>query len=174
MRAIQQNAREIGNILNVITEIANQTNLLSLNAAIEAAKAGEHGKGFSVVAEEVRKLAERSAGAAKEITALIATSGKAIQDGTGLVGTAGAALESITSAIQAGLERMRAIDAQSRSQHADSGRVVEAMDQLSGIAQGNAAGTEEMAATLRESNRTVADLSRLAESLNQVATRFRV
>jgi len=174
MRAIDSNARQIGNILTVITEIANQTNLLSLNAAIEAAKAGDHGKGFAVVAEEVRKLAERSAQAAKEITTLIRTSNQSIQDGSGMVNAVGGILKDIQDSITASGERMKAIGTQSQAQSQDSGQVVEVMGELTGIAEQNAAATEQMAATLHESTRALEDLSKAADRLNALVANFKV
>jgi methyl-accepting chemotaxis protein len=173
MTAIHDNAKQIGRILTVITEIANQTNLLSLNAAIEAAKAGDQGKGFAVVAEEVRKLAERSAVAAKEITTLIQTSDKGIGDGTSTVNAANLALKSIQQALLQSDQRMKAVEHQSQSQREDTSSVAGAMGSLAGIAEGNAGATEQMAATIRETSRTVHDLNGLAEKLNALVSRFR-
>jgi len=174
MASIREQARRIGSILTVITEIANQTNLLSLNAAIEAAKAGEQGKGFAVVAEEVRKLAERCGSAAKEIAGLIGASDRAITDGAGRVQAAGAELEGIREAVTASAASLQAIDDQSRAQHEAGEEVAQAMQSLTGIAEQNAAATEQVAATLKESNRTLEQLTRMAGDLNALVARFTV
>ncbi|PSJ37079.1 methyl-accepting chemotaxis protein [Allosphingosinicella deserti] len=99
MTGIEKSSQEITKIIDVIEKIAFQTNLLALNASVEAAHAGEAGRAFAVVANEVRALAQRSADAAREITALISTSAEQVQSGVGLVGEAGRALHAIIAEI---------------------------------------------------------------------------
>ncbi|MBN1572391.1 MAG: HAMP domain-containing protein [Deltaproteobacteria bacterium] len=95
INSIAESTNQVFEIVEVIDDIAEQTNLLALNAAIEAARAGEHGKGFAVVADEVRKLAERSGEATKEITELIKTANKAVDEGTKLAGEIAKEFETI-------------------------------------------------------------------------------
>ncbi|NOU11935.1 MAG: PAS domain S-box protein, partial [Nitrospira sp.] len=97
MGEINKSSKQIADIITVIDEIAFQTNLLALNAAVEAARAGEHGRGFAVVAAEVRKLAQRSATAAKEIKGLINESIQRVTDGSELVHQSGKTLEEIVT-----------------------------------------------------------------------------
>jgi len=174
MQGIIDSSKQIDSILTVISEIANQTNLLSLNAAIEAAKAGEHGRGFAVVAEEVRKLADRSAQAGKEIMVLIKTSNQSIQAGGARVAQIGKILQDIETSIQASGQRLEAIGTQSETQTQGSSAVAEVMADLAGIAEKNAAATEEMSATLHGTTRTVEALHQTAERLNALVSRFRV
>jgi methyl-accepting chemotaxis protein len=107
MKKIHVATQNITKVITLIQEIARQTNLLSLNAAIEAAKAGSHGRGFSVVAEEVRKLADRSRSAAKEIEGLTSDTQGAVAEGTssvettlGLIGQIQEAITSLASLTQ--------------------------------------------------------------------------
>jgi methyl-accepting chemotaxis protein len=146
MEAINQSSRKIADIIGVIDEIAFQTNLLALNAAVEAARAGEQGRGFAVVAGEVRKLAQRSADAAKEIKALITDSVAKVEDGGKLVDSAGQTLKEIVTSIKKVSDIVAEMAAASREQATGIEQVNRAILQMDQVTQQNAALVEQTAA----------------------------
>ena len=173
MTAIEESSAKVGRITTVIADIARQTNLLSLNAAIEAAKAGAQGKGFAVVAEEIRKLAERSGAAAKEIAALIGESTMRIQEGA--VSTHGVRqfLVAIEENLQISAKGAAAILVLTSQQAKDSKEVVEAVATTTQLTEQNASATTELASTLQETSRTIEALAQLSHSLQQLTTKFK-
>ncbi len=159
-------SEEIGSIVNAITAIAEQTNLLALNAAIEAARAGEHGRGFAVVADEVRKLAEQSSQAAAEITALV----HQVQNGVhaavdGMNRRAKQADEAVNSVSESGQVLHSILDAVTD--------MVGRMDEISsGIQQINTGG-HEIAAAAEEQAASISEVATSAQNLTQIGDKLR-
>ncbi len=177
IKSLGEQSSHIGQIIQVIDDIAEQTNLLALNAAIEAARAGEHGKGFAVVADEVRKLAERSGKATKEIAELITTiqkgTDKAVQAmekdtqeveiGSKLAHDAAQALAEIISMINKATEQIHKISGAADILSEGSTKAVEAIDSVAGVTEENLATTDEMTTNSKQVINSVDSIFKLAE-----------
>ncbi len=167
MDSITASSKKIGDIITVIDGIAFQTNILALNAAVEAARAGEQGRGFAVVASEVRRLAQRSASAAKEISDLVRQSIDTVDTGAAHVHGAGRTMHEVVTAIQHVTEVMTEIETASNAQDEEIRQVRDAVLDIDGASQQNAALVEEISAA-------ATSLQGRAQSLTESVRAFKV
>ncbi|MCK2095849.1 methyl-accepting chemotaxis protein [Thauera aromatica] len=147
MADISRSSTQIGDIVSMIDAIAFQTNILALNASVEAARAGDHGRGFAVVAQEVRMLAQRSADAAKQIKTLIGESVEHSRSGAEIVQQAGRTMQLIVQRVTEVTSAIAEISAGSREQSIGIGEVNTAVTQMDTMTQQNAAMVEQNSAT---------------------------
>lgn len=195
VQKLSKQTEEIENISRVITDITDQTNLLALNAAIEAARAGEHGKGFAVVADEVRKLAEESRESASQIFDLtveikgdtqnvekaVSESLASVEDGVNIIGDAGNSFRSIVQAVEKMTIQIEEISATSEEISASAEEVSASVNEISNGSTESAndvdmvaAAIEQQAATMQQVNSVAIELSEKALNLQQEIQKFQI
>lgn len=195
MKEISKSSAQITEIVSIISDITDQINLLSLNASIEAARAGDQGKGFAVVAEEIAKLADQTAQSSKQINDLINQTNKKVDSGASLVEKTAVSLRNILENVKRSADIMEgiaqsAVTLNAKSEHVSeevvevnrmseeisimmeeqsvsSNEIINAIDQINNITQQVASGSEELAAGSEE-------LASQAEGLNAIVNRFKL
>ena len=180
IQSLGQQAESVGKVMNVISDIADQTNLLALNAAIEAARAGEAGRGFAVVADEVRKLAENTMNATTEVGGSIkgiqaatqesvkrfAEAAESVSEATSLAETSGQALHEILAMAEDSSQSVAGIATAAEEQSATSEEINRAIDEINRIADETAAGMGHSASAVRE-------IATMSQELNQLLERLK-
>jgi methyl-accepting chemotaxis protein len=195
VKLLDKQSEEISKLVGVIQSIAEQTNLLALNAAIEAARAGEHGKGFAVVADEVRKLAVQVSLSIADITEIVGTiqsdsnlvakslqtGYQEVENGTQQIKTTGMMFEKINQALLEMTKGVQVISENFRTIAGSSDEINKSIEDIAAVSEQSAAGIEQTAASVQQTSSSMEDvagsaeqLAKLAENLNQQVGRFKI